>query len=611
MDFQLLGPVEARDGTRRVALSGTKVHTVLAALLLARGRVVSDERLSSLLWGWEPPATRSAQIYTYVSRLRKLLGPSVELVRRQPGYQLVGDGMLTDVEEFERLGRLGQCALRERRYGSAARALRSALDLWQGPALANVTPFLAEAELPRLEEARITVLENRIEADLALGRHQQLVPELTGIVREFPVRERLRAQLMTALYRSGRQADALHVYHEGRSVLSEELGVDPGEELTAVHQSVLTGELARFPGPDGGPVTGSGEPPRMLPATIDDFTGRGAELAGLRKLLAPDESSGFRPSRLLISGMVGVGKTALAVHAAHEVAHAFPDGQLYARLCRDDGTPKDPARVLAQLLRALGEPLADTPPVGGGAGAEGRLDELVQLYRNRTAGRRLLIVLDNAVSGLQLDLLMPSSARSAVLVTSRRRLTAVPGSHSTTLAPLPAEEAAALLAAVAGKDRAAAEPAAFREVARYCAGLPLAVRTAGARLAARPHRPAAVLARRLADPDTRLAELRFGGLDVQRAVHGALREARPGTHRLLRRLARFGERAFPLGASVTVLGLPLPVAEEFLDELVDASLLHAAGADLLGLPRYRWHELVRLALAALPTGCGEELERAC
>ncbi|MGW7368134.1 BTAD domain-containing putative transcriptional regulator [Streptomyces sp. NPDC054841] len=622
MEFQLLGPVEAREGTRRVALSGTKVHTVLATLLLARGRVVSDERLSSLLWGWEPPATRNAQIYTYVSRLRKLLGPSVELVRRSPGYQMVGEGLRIDAEEFEQLGRRGQAALQERRYGSAAELLRSALDLWQGPALANVTPFLAEAELPRMDEARITALEHRIEADLALARHAQLVPELTGIVREFPVRERLRGQLMTALYRSGRQADALHVYHEGRGVLAEELGVDPGAGLNAVYQAALTGELGRLPEQGDAPAqlgrpsprrTAAGDPPRMLPPTIDDFTGREVELAELRGLLTPSaEGAGpaFRPTRLLISGMVGVGKTALAVHVAHAVADCFPDGQLYARLCRDDGTPKDPAQVLVQLLRALGETPPRVPETGDAAADPGRLDELVQLYRNRTADKRLLIVLDDAVSELQLDSLLPSSARSAVLVTSRAHLTAVPGSHTTALAPLGDDEAAALLIAVAGAERAAAEPAAFRQIARYCAGLPLAVRAAGARLAGRKHRSAARTARLLADPATRLQELRFGELDVHRSVLGALLGARPGTDRLMRRLAVLGDRAFPLAAGATVLGLPGPVAEEFLEELVDASLLNLAGIDTAGLPRYRCHALVRLTLETLPAGCGEELERA-
>lgn len=247
MEFRLLGPVEARVGERRIPTSGTKIHTVLAVLLLARNRVVSDSRLTMSLWGWDPPATMSAQIYSYVSRLRKLLGPDVQLVRRSSGYLMLTHASRVDVEEFERLYQLGRTAMTERRYADADRLLRGALGLWRGPALGNVTPFLAETELPRLEEARNAALELRIEADLALARHSELIPELTGLLAEFPQRERLRAQLMTALYRCGRQADAMHVFHQGRSALAEELGVTPGACLSAIYQAVLDHTLDLVP----------------------------------------------------------------------------------------------------------------------------------------------------------------------------------------------------------------------------------------------------------------------------------------------------------------------------------------------------------------------------
>lgn len=241
MEFQLLGPVEAREGGLRVPLAGAKIHTVLAALLLAQGRVVTDSRLSALLWGSAPPATMSAQLYTYVSRLRGRLGPRVDLVRRPLGYALLAPGSRTDLAEFERLHRLGRAALAERRWADADGPLRRALGLWQGPALANVTPYLADAELPRLEETRAAVLELRIGTDLALGRHGDLVPELTGLVAEFPVRERLRAQLMTALHGCGRRGDALRVYEEGRRILAEELGVPPSADLLHTRREVLSG----------------------------------------------------------------------------------------------------------------------------------------------------------------------------------------------------------------------------------------------------------------------------------------------------------------------------------------------------------------------------------
>ncbi|MET7851347.1 BTAD domain-containing putative transcriptional regulator [Streptomyces avermitilis] len=605
MEFQLLGPVEAREGARRVALSGSKVHTVLAVLLLARGRVVGDSRLSSLLWGWDPPATMNAQIYTYISRLRKHLGSDVELVRRQPGYQLLAEGSHVDLVEFERLDRLGRGALEERRFPEAGELLRRALDLWQGPALSNVTPHLAEAELPQLEESRMSALERRIEADLALARHQRLVPELTGLVGEFPVRERLRAQLMTALYRCGRQAEALRAFHEGRDVLAEELGVDPGTDLTDTYQAVLTGELSRLPQPAQLPTAApyasqyaSPSAPVMLPPDTADFTGRESQFTELCARLAPapaERRSAFRPRRLLITGMAGVGKTALAVRVAHAVAAEFPDGLLYARLHHEDGTVKDSCAVLAQLLRALGDPSAGLPAPDG---SPLQLDELIRRYRTRTAGRRLLILLDDAANELQLDALLPGTSDAAVLVTSRSRLSAVPGSRTIALDPMDREESLALLAAIAGNSRLAVEPDAARTVTEVCAGLPLALRIAGTRLASRPLWPAARLARRLADPATRLGELRVGELDVRRRLDAALRHLPAPELELLRTLVRRGAEPFAATSAALLLRLPETAAEEFLERLVEVSLLEMTGIDSAGEPRYRLHALVRLVVRA-------------
>lgn len=258
MYFHLLGPVEASRGGLRVPLAGTKMHTLLAALLFARGRVVPDTRISQLLWGPHPPATKSAQIYTYVSRLRKLLEPEVTLERRPPGYVLVTGESRVDVVEYERLDRLGRQALTEHRYEEAGALLHGAMDLWQGPLLGNVTGFLADEEAPQWEESRAATLEARVEADLALGRHRHIVAELTRLVADFPLRERMRAQLMTALYRCGRQADALRVFHEGRTVLADELGVDPGIDLTSTHEALLHGTL--------GPVAQDPAPPAAAPA---------------------------------------------------------------------------------------------------------------------------------------------------------------------------------------------------------------------------------------------------------------------------------------------------------------------------------------------------------
>ncbi len=271
MEIRVLGPVEVRRGSERVELAGTMIRTVLASLVLARGTVVTDGRLSGSLWGWHPPATMNAQIYTYVSRLRGLLGPSAGIVRQARGYLLCPDPLTRiDAVEFERLAARGGMELAHARYESAAATLGAALGLWRGPALTNVTAYLADAEAAPLEEGRTSVLENRIEAELATGLHRRLLPELTGLVSRHPLRERFRIQLMTALYRSDRQADALAVYHDGRRLLGEELGLDPGPALSGTYQAILSGRLATgravVRGPRPGRCAGPGGRTRPTPA---------------------------------------------------------------------------------------------------------------------------------------------------------------------------------------------------------------------------------------------------------------------------------------------------------------------------------------------------------
>ncbi|MFD9570258.1 BTAD domain-containing putative transcriptional regulator [Streptomyces sp. NPDC059982] len=606
MDFRLLGPIEAkRGGGSTIPLSGSKVHTVLAALLLSEGRVVSDARLSALLWGWDPPATASAQIYTYMSRLRKHLGTEIEIVRRQPGYVLRAPGAWIDLTEFDRLDRLGREALTDRRFEEARTLLRDALELWRGTALANATEQLIESELPRLEEARMIALESRIEADLAVGRHEQVTAELTGLVAEHPVRERLRAQLMTALYRCGRQADALHTYYEGRAVLADQLGVDPGEALGSTYQAVLGGGLGLSASGDGAPGASAPAPgpvpaataaapgpvrtaPAMLPAPYGEFTGRRGELAALRGRLSREDG---RPRRLLITGMAGVGKTALAVRAAQDCAERFPDGQLFVELCHPDGTAKEPAEVLVRLLRALGEPAP--------AAACDDLEELVRLYRTRTAGSRLLLVLDGAVGDRQVAPLLPGGPESAVLITAQARLARVAGADTTALAPVDDEEGLELLASLVGRDRLDADPDAADDLVAYCAGLPLALHVAGARLAARPHWPVARLAARLADPAARLAELSYGDVSVRESLVHGVRRLADAELAVLTGLADGDAEPFCAQYAALVLGTAEEEAEAALDTLVDLALLELSGLDVQGRPLYRWNDLVRLLAAAL------------
>lgn len=604
MEFRVLGPVEVRRDGHRVAFSGAKLHTVLAALLVAREEVISDERLCRLLWGWAPPATVSAQLYTYVSRLRKILGDEVLIDRRPPGYAMSIGNATLDLTEFERLALGGREALIAEDFEKAGELLRGALARWNGLPFANATEYLADTEAPRLTEARTVTLEHRIAADLALGRHEQITGELTGLVAEFPLRERIRCQLMTALCRSGRQADAIHLYHHGRAVLADELGVNPGEELQSTYRALLEGTLDRQPrsASSAAVLTGprrdaSGRPagaPAMLPPDTVDFTGREPELELLCRALAPDGQGAGRPRRVLVTGMAGLGKTALAVHAAHRCQRHFPDGQLYADLRAPDGTPRHPTRVLRGLLRALG-PMDDVPA------AEDQ-DQLVRLYRERTRGRQLLIVLDNASGAAQLGPLLPNTPEPAVLVTGRTALPTVAGAHTVALAPLEPRHSLELLSAAAGPARVAAAPGAASSIVEHCAGLPLALRIVGTRIAARPHSTPDRLARRLADPVTRLRELHSGDLDVHTSLLPSWRALEPEVRAVFPVLAALGPQPFPAAEAALSLRLPEAEAERRLEALADAALLEVSGADEWGQPCYLFHPLVRLFALSLDEG---------
>ncbi|MER7111548.1 AfsR/SARP family transcriptional regulator [Streptomyces sp. NPDC000229] len=562
-----------------------KQHTVLAALLLARGRVVSDDCLSRLLWGWNPPATMNAQLYSHVSRLRRLLGDEVSITRMAPGYALDIGSCSFDLATYERLSAAGHGALLAGDIDTAGSLLHEALSLWRGPVLTNVTEQLADAEAPSLMEARLATLEERVAADLARGMHRRLVVELSDLVREHPLRERLRGQLMTALVGAGRKGDALHVYHEGRRLLVEELGVEPGEELNAVYHAVLDDTVPAAAAIPGRVV------PLMLPPDIADFTGREPELMSLADeltLAASGAEGAWRPRRAVLLGMPGVGKTALAVRAAHATREHFPDGQLYVRLRADDGSARSPEELLTVLLRALGHSARDLTGLGPAA--------LISRYSTALAGRRVLVVLDDAVSDTQVAPLLPNTPQSAVLVTARAPLPSVEGARITVVEPLDESAALGLLAATAGRARIAASEQGARAVLAHCAGLPLAIRVVGTRLACRPYWEPELLAERLADDDRRLDELRFGALNVQRrllsAQHGLSREEAVA----LERLATLDSAEFDTDTAASALVVPRTEAERLLDALVDAGMLQIRRSGGRWAACYGFHPLVRLSV---------------
>ncbi len=599
LTLNLLGPIEAHRDGEPVDLGGAKPRTVLAALLLARGRVVPDSELTALLWGESPPVTCPAQIHTYASRVRRLLGPAVTVERRRPGYllRLPDHGVGIDLLDFRQYAARGAGALAGGTPGTAARVLRQALGVWRGAALGGVCDPLADLERDRLEEERLTTLEQRLSADLELGRHAEVVPELIALVAAHPLREGLRGRLMTALYRSGRQADALAAYRAARATLAEELGLEPCAELQRLHQAVLTGHPSLLPrttvtvratAATGAAADRTGPPaepppapaPAELPPAPADFTGRAQEAERLAEALTGERTG---PAVHTVTGMPGVGKTALALVTAHRVAGHYPDGQIHLDLRGSGPDPLHPADALGALLRLLGVPAGRTP---------GTLDERVRAYRSRTAGRRLLLVLDDADDERQVRPLLPATGGCATLVTSRSGLYALDGPERTPLGPLPAADARALFEKLAGRSRASAEPGAVAGVLHACAGLPLALRIAGGRAAARPQWPLARLADRLADPRRTLAELTLADLSLTDRLWTGYRGLDPRSRRVLRFHSALGPHPLLPHAAAAALGTAPDRAEELLAGLAEAHWCEAVR--WRGGHGYRLHPLVRL-----------------
>jgi len=606
-EFGVLGPLEARDGSGRVALPSARQRVVLAALLLRADQVVSLDEMVDSLWPERPPATARDQVVNVMSALRRLIGagrPATRqwLVTQPPGYRArIAPGQL-DVENFETLVRTADADSVAGRPERAAPNLRTALGLWRGPALADVPARFAVVEARRLEELRLAALEKLMEAEFALGRHRPLVPELTQLVAEHPLRERLRGQLMVALHAIGRTADALAVYRAGHRLMVDELGLDPGAELRRLERAILAGTASAAPArrarlvaaaPDARPAPREKVVvafPAQLPRDVADFTGRRDEVQAISQRLGAEQADGPGAATavpvIVVTGPPGVGKSALVTHVAHLTRIRFPDGQVHVDLSGTRGH-EDPAGVLARMLVALGVPRAEVPD---------DLPDRVQLYRSMTASRRVLVVLDDSVDAAQARPLLPGGAGCAVLITSQAELTDLEGAYRVRLDALPTDDALALLAAAAGSHRVAAEPTAARSIVDLCGRLPLALRVAGGRAAVQPELSLRRLADRLADPDRRLDELRAGGLDVRAALAASLRGLAPEVTLAARRLALLDVTNFPLWTVAAILQVPPAEAEDLLDRLVERHIIECAGVDALDQPRYRLPELVRLYL---------------
>ncbi|MEU0188382.1 BTAD domain-containing putative transcriptional regulator [Streptomyces afghaniensis] len=578
MEFRVLGAVEARVGAHPVALGHAKQRCVLAVLLCEAGRVVSTERLIDRVWGESPPGSVRNILSGYVGRLRTALRATdalgVRLTRGSGGYLLDADPESVDVHRFRRLVAEARGTTGDQR---AADLLRDALALWHGEALSGLTGAWAEETRAGLGDEHLTAELHYHELVLRLGRHDQALERLRQLATAYPLDERVVRHLMTALCHGDRQAEALETYEETRRRLAGELGVDPGPELRSLHQRILRGS-PRAPG------TGATVVPAELPHDVAGFSGRTKAAAQLSTLL--DADAGDTAMISVISGAAGVGKTALAVHVAHRVRGRFPDGQLYVDLRGYDheSAPVAPREALGQLLRSLGLTPQQIPSDP---------DEQARRYRSLLDGRRMLIVLDNAASVGQVRPLLPGSPACRVLVTSRHRLTGLVarnGAEALRLDTLTPQEARALLAAVLGEQRVAAEPEAAGELARRCGHLPLALRVAAAHLLGDRHRRIADLAAELADGD-RLAALELDG-DRSSAVSAAFdlscRALAPDARRLFRLLGLVPGPDLTRRAAAALLDTSESRAGTLLTTLAAAHLIESPAPD-----RYRFHDLLR------------------
>jgi DNA-binding SARP family transcriptional activator/tetratricopeptide (TPR) repeat protein len=581
--FAVLGRLLVGDEQRPVEVGRRRERCLLGVLLLEAGAAVPADRLVSLLWDDDPPAAARASLHSHVARLRSALaGLPLRLARTADGYTAEVDPDLVDAHRFRTL------VEHARAEGDPSRRigmLRGALALWRGPILVgDASDRLRDRIGAPLEELRLTATELVIDAELARGRHAETIGELLALTAEHPTRESLAGKLMLAMYRCGRHAEALDFYRAFTDRLAAELGADPGAELRQLHTAILQHAPHLTAGGSHTPVAR----PVLLPPGPADFAGRAGEMERLRAVLG---DSGL----VLVTGPGGVGKSALVVHASHRLQEHFPDGVLFAELHGTQPAPAEPAGVLGRFLRALGVP-GGTVPSG--------LDERVDLYRSLLAGRRVLVVLDDARNLGQLAPLLPAAPTCAALVTSRRRLGGLACTDRISLTVFDPGEATALLAGICGRPRVTAEPEAAATIAALCGYLPLAIRVAGARLAVRAHWPLHRLARRLSAEHSRLDELTTEDLAVRATFAISYRDVGAEGRRVLRRLALLDAPDFPAWVAAPLLGVPYDRAEDLVEGLVDSYLLEAAGS-----MRYGFHDLIRLFARAEAEAEDDERQR--
>jgi DNA-binding SARP family transcriptional activator len=631
MEFLVLGPLEMRESGAPIRVRGMRQQRLLALLLLNANRVVPMDVLVDELWEDPPPSARP-QVHNAIRDLRRILSAAdgTSLVTVDVGYRLVVPEDAIDAHRFAGRVRAAKTAEREGRCAEAIRLLQSAVDLWRGDAFAGIQCPAVTGAAVKLGEQRLNALEDLIALRLQLGETSSLVGELQALIAEYPLRDSLRGSLMIALCRSGRQADALAVYDEGRRFLVDELGLEPGPRLRALHAEILadsptvhgatgTDLLAARPEPRDDPPTEPSPPPatarNYLPHDLTDFTGRTAEVDALLALVDQGREDGRdragweqgrdgqgrdeygrdghggregtgrqrtgSPLMVAIDGMGGVGKTTLAVHLAHRVTERYPDGQYFINLHGFDATrpPVPTEEALGVLLQASGLAPHEIPP---------SLEERSALWRSRLAGRRCLVVLDDAADTAHVAPLLPGTGGALVVVTSRRKLMALDGARAVCLDVLPPGDAVTLFRRIVGTPRAAREPEQVARAVELCGRLPLAVRIAATRLRDRPAWRVADLVDRLTSTQRRVRCLRTADRDLMAVLRVSYEHLDAPERHFSRLISLHPSSSYDIAHAAAVTGLPAGDVERHFDVLIENNLIREDTP-----ARFSFHSLIR------------------
>lgn len=594
MRVRILGSLEISDGETWYPVTG-RGRAVLGSLVARAPRPTPVDEIIDDVWAGHAPKSAPTQVYGSVHKLRQLLHDDggAALRRSNDGYLLSLGPLGVDADRFASGVEAGLDLFRTGTLDGARQALDEALAMWRGAPFDGYPPGNAATALAlRLENLRATAEQHRLEARIECGEHAAVIDELHEQVARHPFREDLRRHLLVALYRSGREAEALQEYGRLRETLAEELGTDPSQPTQAVYQQILDRSLppasagsttapAHAPSALRGPDAGPTAPVRQLPPGVADFAGRAQEVADLESFVRGHDSSDA-PLVVVLSGAPGTGKSTLAVHLARSIRDQHPDAQLYLDLAGTSPCPSEPAELLATMLHSLGR---------FGHPLPGSADARSALLRSILADSSTLLVLDDAANAAQVLPLLPPNGTSTVIVTSRSTLTDLPGARHLHIDTLPPDDAEQLLARIVGQERTAREPAEARAIVRLCGYLPLSIRIIGGRLVGRPSWPLRQLRLRLSDESRRLAEMRLGDLDLRASLDLSLTSLAPE--------AQLGFDLFGLLGPHDVPGWVLgalmddPDHERVLDLLVDAGLLQPVRQDGVGQARYRMHDLVR------------------